>query len=68
MKPKKEDQNVGGSLLFRWVNKILTGENMETKCGADTKGKAIQRLPLLGIYPLNSETIVDAGKCLLTEA
>jgi hypothetical protein len=27
---------------------------METKCGAKTKGKAIQRLPCLGIYPIYS--------------
>jgi hypothetical protein len=44
---KKEDQ-----LLFRRVNKILTEENMETKCGAETQGKAIQRLTHLGIHPI----------------
>jgi hypothetical protein len=27
------------------VNKILTGGNMETKCGAKTEGKAIQIMP-----------------------
>jgi hypothetical protein len=33
MKPKKkEDQNVGASVLLRKVNKILTGGNMEMKC------------------------------------
>jgi hypothetical protein len=31
MKPKKEDQNVDTSVLYRRVNKILTGGNMETK-------------------------------------
>ena len=32
MKPKKkEDQNMDASVLFRRVNKILTGGNMETK-------------------------------------
>ena len=32
MKPKKkEDQTVDASVLFRRVNKILTGGNMETK-------------------------------------
>ena len=52
MKPKKkEDQNVDASVLFRRVNKILTGGNMETKCGTETEGKAIQRLPNLGIHP-----------------
>jgi hypothetical protein len=32
-------------------NKILTGGNMETKCGAETEGKAIQRVPHLGSIP-----------------
>jgi hypothetical protein len=32
-------------------NKILIGANTETKCGAETEGKAIQRLPHLGIHP-----------------
>jgi hypothetical protein len=54
MKPKKEDQNVDTSVLFRRVNKILTGGNMETKYGAETEGKAIQRLPHQGIYPVYS--------------
>ena len=55
MKPKKkEDQNVDASVLFRMVNKILTGGNMETKCRAETVGKAIQTLPHLGIHPIYS--------------
>jgi hypothetical protein len=55
MKPKKkEDQNVDASVLFRRVNKILSGGNMETKCGTETEGKAIQRLPHLGIHPIYS--------------
>jgi hypothetical protein len=37
MKPKKkENQNVDVSVLLRRVNKLLTGGNMETKCGAQT--------------------------------
>jgi hypothetical protein len=41
-KPKKnEDQSVDASLFFRRGNKILTGGNMETKCGAEIEGKAI---------------------------
>ena len=35
-------------------NKILTGAIMETKYGAETEGKAIQRLSYLGIHPINS--------------
>jgi hypothetical protein len=53
MKPKKkEDQNVDASVLFRRANKILTGENRETKCGVETTGKAIQRLLHLEIHPI----------------
>jgi hypothetical protein len=53
MKPKKkEDQSVDASMLFRRVNKILIGGNMESKCGAETEEKAIQRLPHLGIHPI----------------
>ena len=47
---KKEDQSVGALVLLRKGNKILTGANMETKCRAETKGKANQRLPHLGIH------------------
>jgi hypothetical protein len=58
MKPKKkEDQNVDASVLLGRVNKILTGGNMETKCGAETEGKAIQRLPHLRIHPIYSHQI-----------
>jgi hypothetical protein len=32
------------SVFFRRENKILTGGNMGTKCGAQTEGKYIQRL------------------------
>jgi hypothetical protein len=49
---KKEDQSVGALVLLRKDNKILTGANTEAKCGAETEGKAIQRLPHLGIHPI----------------
>jgi hypothetical protein len=53
MKPKKkEDQNIDTSVLLRQVNKILSGGNTVTKCGTETEGKAIQRLPHLGIRPI----------------
>jgi hypothetical protein len=64
MKPKKkENQNVDSSALLGRVNKILSGENMETKCGTVTEGKAIQRL---GIHPIYShlDTIMDAREVL----
>jgi hypothetical protein len=35
-------------------NKILMGANTETKYGAETEGKAILRLPHLGIHPIYS--------------
>ena len=59
---KKEDKIVVASVLLRRGNKILTGANTETKCGAETVGKAIQRLPHLGIHPIYScQTWADAG-------
>ena len=51
---KKEDQSVHASVLLIRENKIFTGGNIQTKCGAETVGKAIQRLPHLGIYPIYS--------------
>jgi hypothetical protein len=47
---KKEDQSVDTSVLLRKGNKIPMGEDTEKKCGAETDGKAIQRLPHLGIH------------------
>ena len=49
---KKEDQSVGASVLLRRGNKILMEANTETKYGAKTEGKVIQRLPHLGIHPI----------------
>jgi hypothetical protein len=54
MKLKKEDQSMGASVLLRKWNKILTGVNMETKCRAETEGKAIKRLTHLEIHPIYS--------------
>jgi hypothetical protein len=51
---KKEDQSVDALVLLRRRNKILLGANRETKCGAETERKAIQRLPHLGIHPIYS--------------
>jgi hypothetical protein len=52
MKLKKEYQNVSTSVLLRRGNKILKGANMEIKYGAETEGKAIQRVFHLGIHPI----------------
>jgi len=51
---KKEDQRVDASVLLRRGNKILPRGNTGTKSGAWSEGKAIQRLPHLGIHPLCS--------------
>jgi hypothetical protein len=51
---KKENQSVDVLVLLRRGNQILTEGNMETKSGAKTEGKAIQRLPHLGIHPIYS--------------
>jgi hypothetical protein len=52
---KKEDQSVGVLVLLRRGSKILTGANMETTCGAETEGKAIQGLSHQGIYLIYSQ-------------
>jgi hypothetical protein len=68
---KKEYHRMDTSVLLRRENKNVKGGNMETKFEADIEGKAIQRLPHLGIHPIYShqtQTLVDARKCLLTGA
>ena len=62
---KKEDQSVGVSVLRRG-NKMLTGGNTESKCGAETEGRAIQRLPgdPSHIQSPKPEATVDPVKCL----
>jgi hypothetical protein len=47
---KKKDQSVDTTVYLRMGNKILLGGNLETKCGAEIEGKAIQRLPHLGLH------------------
>jgi hypothetical protein len=51
---KKEDQSVDTSILLRRGNKIPMEGVTEIKCRADTEGMTIQRLPHLGIHPLNN--------------
>jgi len=52
---KKEDQSVDISVLLRKGGGQNTmGGVTETKCGAESEGKAIQRLPYLGIHPIHS--------------
>jgi hypothetical protein len=45
---KKEDQSVDTSILLRRGNKIPMGGDTETKCGAETEGKAIRDCPTWG--------------------
>jgi hypothetical protein len=52
---KKENQSVGVLVLLRRRNKIPMGGDTETKCGAEAEGKAIQRLPHMGIHPIYSQ-------------
>jgi hypothetical protein len=49
---KKEDQSMDTSVLLRRGNKIPMGEDTETKGGAETEGKTIQRLLHLRIHPI----------------
>ena len=69
---KKEDQSVDTSFLLRRGNKIPMEGVTETKCGAETEGMTIQRLPHLGNpshkQPPKPDTIEDANKSFLTGA
>jgi hypothetical protein len=50
---------------------LLSKGNTETKSGAETEGKAVQRLPHWGIHPICShqaQALADAKKCLLIGA
>jgi hypothetical protein len=51
---KKEDQRLDILVLLRRGNKISMGGDTETKCGAETEGRAIQRLFHLGAHPINN--------------
>ena len=54
MPKKKEEQSMDTLVLLRRGNKILTEGGTETKCGAESEGKTIQRLPHLVIHPIHS--------------
>jgi len=55
---KRKDQILDDSAFLRKGNKILTGGNKETKCGAETEGKVILRLTHLVIHPMYSHQIL----------
>jgi hypothetical protein len=50
---KNEDQSVDTLILLRRENKIPMDGVTETKFRAETEGMTIQRLPHLGMYPIN---------------
>ena len=50
-KLKEEDKSVNTSVLLRWGNKIPMGKDTDTKCGAESEGKAIQRLSIWESFP-----------------
>jgi hypothetical protein len=52
MKFKKEDQSVDTSSLLKMVNKIPVEGVIETKIGAEMKGRTIQRLLHPGTHPI----------------
>ena len=51
---KKEDQSVDTSVFLRRDIKTLMRGDTETKCGAETEGKVIQKLSNQGIHPIYS--------------
>jgi hypothetical protein len=51
---KMEDQSVDTSILLRRGNKIPMEGFTETKLGAETEGRTIQRLPYPGTHPINN--------------
>jgi hypothetical protein len=51
---KKEDQSVDTLIFLRRWNRIPMEGVTETKCRAETEGSTIQRLPHLGIHPINN--------------
>ena len=63
MKLKKEDQSVDTLFLLRMGNKIPLEGVTETKYGAETEGVTIQRLPHLGIHPINNHKAQTLGRC-----
>jgi hypothetical protein len=51
---KKDDQSVDTLILLRRGSKIPMEGVTETKFRAETEGRTIQRLPHLGIHPINN--------------
>jgi hypothetical protein len=60
---KKLDQSVDTSFLLRMGNKIPMERVTETKFRAEPEGTIIQRLPHLGIHPINNHQTQSLGRC-----
>ena len=60
---KKLDQSVDTSFLLRMGNKIPMERVTETKFSAEPEGTTIQRLPHLGIHPINNHQTQSLGRC-----
>jgi hypothetical protein len=62
---RKEDQSVDTLFLLRRGSKIPTKGVTETKSGAETKVRTIQRLPHPGIYPIYKMSHSSVSICAL---
>ena len=62
MKLKKEDQSVDMLIFLGRGNKIPMEGVAETNFGAESGGRTIQRLPHLGIYPINNHQTQKVGR------
>jgi hypothetical protein len=60
---KREDQSVDMLFLLRMRNKIPMEGVIQTKFGAEPEGRTIQRLPQLGIHPINNHQTQTLGRC-----
>jgi hypothetical protein len=67
MKLKKEDHSVDTSLLLRMGNKIPMEGVTETKFGAETEGRIIQRLPYRGIHPVLFRVSIPGQNIMTTK-
>ena len=68
---KNKDQSVDTLPLLRIGNKTPMEGVTETKFEAETEGMTIQKLPVLGIHPINNhqtQTLLQMPKSFLTGA
>ena len=60
---KKEGQSLDTSFLFKMRNKIPKEGVTETTFEVEPEGMSIQRLPHLGIHPINNNQTQILGSC-----